>query len=346
MRFCFPLVLLALSLSACTSSLPVLNCDNSAVTGSIDRGPTEQVIRTADLAITGTATSGGLALRSLQIGNRPATSVSANFATWSASIPVATLVTLADAEGDPDGDGVASVELAAVATDSCGVAWPIGKSFRVNVDLTPEVLVSDLDVDVVIPSGKTYIPIDGTAVAALTLSAEASGSGAVVALSTSLGITSAPEDGVVLGGDGRERAAATILFYAESMADVGTALVTATSEGQIASTAIRIAGPPRLSPETLVLEPGQRELITVSSEGDIDSCVSYAETTSDIVVTAAGIPLSDAAASDGDGDGVLEILLEVRDDLDALAELRLRCCDSYDQCTDAATGLYTAGPPG
>jgi hypothetical protein len=333
-----------LLLLACEKDpIPTVDCEVTTVIGTVDHGPTDRPIR-SDLAITGTL-SADVAVRSIIIGNRPAIPVTDNFGTWSAVLPIATLVTLAATAGDTDGDGLGSVTLEATATDTCGQTHTIGSPFQVDVDLSPEVIVSSLDVDVQIPSGKSYVPKNGSAVAVLNLSADKDAAGASVVVKSSIGQLQADEDGVTLAGDGEGLASATVLFYATATDEEGTALITATAEDQVATTTVKIAGPPRLSPETLSLEAGQQEIISVYSQGSIDSCVAYAETTSAIEVSEnGGDTLFGRVVSDTDGDGWLELLVKVNDNLTEAATVQIRCCDVYNQCTSDGDGIYAVTP--
>lgn len=325
-------------LAACEAT-PTPDCAGSAVSGTASASGIQGVWRAEELLVTGTATSAGLAIRSLRVGPVAATPEvpNNNFATWSATLGAATLVSLAE----PDSSGVGALTLEAVATDSCGQEWPIGEPIALEVDLSPEVVVSSLELEVEIPSGQGYLPVHGGVAGVVWLTANADAAGAEVSLSTSLGAFS-PADTLTLSGDGSAQAQATALLVGEGAADAGTALLTATAEGELASATVRFAGAPWLSPETLALEPGDRATVLVRSEGAIDACSAYAERTGDIAVTAGGVSLYGNSVSDTDGDGVLELTLEVSDNLVEEAEVQVRCCDLYGQCSSSAAGVYTA----
>lgn len=341
-----PSIFLA-ALSGCNNPIPALECDANTVSGTISTGPTDEVVRSDTFTVTGTAISDGIAIRSITVGNVAAKADSANFATWSVAVPIGTLLSLASTVDDADGDGTVPVELTAVATDACGDTHDVGAPFTVSVDTSPDTRVTSLALSVSLPSsGASFIPVDGSSVALITLTANPESANATVQLSASRG-TLMPGASVVLAGDGVQSATSSFLLVGDSADDAGTALLTATVEEYLASATVNMAGAPSLYPGSGSLSEGADQVVTVASDGDIDSCWALAADTSAISVTSGDSSLFDGPVTDGDGDRNIEIHVKQTGPADEGATVRVVCCDRYNQCSDDgddSAGVYTYSP--
>jgi hypothetical protein len=334
-------MLVLLLLSACTGSVAQLECDNRSVVGTITAGPQDGVFRGSAFPVSGTATTDGIAIRSITVGGVPARPGSTSFGTWSVDIPMTTLQTLAVPSTDADaGEDDGEVTLSATAIDACGLPHPIGEDFTIQVDLSPDTVIDRLTLDRSIPGGASFIPVDGTTPAVLTLTANPSARNALVTLSTSLGALS-PGASVVLGGDGASDATATLLVYGDSPDDAGTALITATAEDFLASTTVALAGGPTLYPDAAALRAEGSQVVTATSDGDIASCSAFTATPDAFTATVGTTPILGTTVEDDDGDGQIQITVAHLPGSTADATLQLSCCDRYHQCTGVDEGLYT-----
>lgn len=326
--------MLLLAMLGCRDPLPTLECDGATVTGRVSAGPTDALV-VSDLLVRGTAVHAtGLAIRTVVIGDVPATATSTNFATWEATLPIAVLVASAD---DADGDGVGALSLQPEATEVCGgnagaAPIPFGEAFSVEVDLTPGVVVERVDLTL---TPTDVVPANGNVVAVATITANPEAAGAEVALEASLGRFAGDIDRVTLGGNGESDATAMVGFEADP-ADVGTALLVASSEGLVDSETVIVAGPPELTPATAQLDPGEDQVVTVSAAGGLASCFAVTATPG-AFTTDPDLLLGEQGP---DSDGRLVFTVEAGFEAMPDATLRVRCCDGFGQCTADDVGIF------
>jgi len=262
----------------------------------------------------------GLTIRTVEVAGLEADNEGFNFDAWSATVPPPVLLQLADGED--------SLELEVVATDVCGVEHVVDE---VEVVLTEPLLVERLELEVAPPGDEDWLPALSTVAAQVVVSANAEAASATVELDASLG-DFAGGNTVTLAGDGLDDASATVLF---SSGEAGTALLTASSGEEVATATVRIAGPPLLVPDLLALAPGALTSVQVLSDGRVDRCEATAA--SGILVTSGGVDISiTPAAVDVDGDGRVDLQVEVEAGLAVAASVDVVCEDPYGQEGSAA----------
>ncbi len=299
----------------CSEILP------NSVQVTITGGPTSEEVD-EDLVVTGTAShDAGLTVRSLSVAGVAATNDSFNFQTWTATVPYATLLSLS--EDSEDGSATLWTE----ATDACLLSYE-REAFTVLVDQDPGIEVGELALTLELPGEASFLPIDGTTAAVVTLTANPEAAGAVATLGASLGSFSGSDTlSLTLAGDGLNAASAQAVFSATAE---GSALLTAAAGGLVASQAVQIAGPPTLIPSEVTLDPGEQFALTVFTDGDVATCsAGYAQ---GVTVTSGGDDLTESdTAEDSDGDGHVDLLISVSEDLEEEATVSVSCADSYGQ---------------
>jgi len=223
--------------------------------------PREEPVR-QDLVLRGTAAHlEGHAIRSISVAGIPAEPIPGafNFERWEVSVPLD--IVLADDPHDADNN---LYRLRAVAQDSCGYSFDF-THVDVVVDPQPEILVEQLDLTTELPDQRTYLPTQIVVPARVTVSANAEAAGAQVTLETSRGSFASGESSVTLtlamAGD---IASASTLFTPDAE---GAAILTATSDGQLATGSIDSFGPPTIAPAAALLAPGQRLVASIVGAG-------------------------------------------------------------------------------
>jgi hypothetical protein len=327
------LTLLALApLNGCDSDPDQTDCAVAGtITGGVVSGRTDQLVDT-DLRVRGVAThSEARTIRRILVAGIAATNDGFNFDNWSVTIPIDTLAGMTTAN--------APVTIKVIAVDACQRTFELD-SFMVNVDATPGVRVTSLELAVGISSGLDYIPANGSVPAVLTITGNADAAHAIVTLSATPGtFTGAPGNRVTLQGDGTASAVATVL-YSATTATSQAVLITATAKNQLASTTIRVAGPPTLLPSSATLESGQHVGVTVLTQGTVDEC--QASPARGLSITSGGDLMKTPGGVDANGDQLIDIDVTADAPLAEAASSTVTCRDPYGQ---ASTGTYSASPP-
>lgn len=266
----------------------------------------------ADLVVRGTVIpSRDVTIRSVSVNGIQAEADSFNYSDWSATVPLATLLAAL-----PNGADEATLPI--VVSDACGQSTK--DELRVVVNRHPEVRLEMLSLAATPPAGRTFLPADGSASAALVLSGNPEARGAAVTLDTNgtahfEGAGDAPT--VVLAGDGVGPATASLLLTAD-----GAGPIILTARGGNATSmplVLATAAAPKLFPPTAKLRPGQS--LTVSLLKDVAEQVVACE-------SASTPGLSVLPADDG-----LAFELAADADLAEAATAQLTCRDGYGQTT-------------
>lgn len=326
------LLVLSLFAASCQSDPSAPACDGQGtVTGKVISGPTDQLVD-KDLRVRGVAThSEGLTIRRVLVDGIPATNDGFNFENWSVTLPIDLLAGMT-ASNNP------AITIKAEAIDVCDVRSMLD-AFTVQVDATPGVRVTQLAIQHSIASGLDYIPANGNVPAILTITANADAAHAVVTLAASIGTFSgATANQVTLQGDGTASATATVLFSATTSTS-REVLVTGSAKGMLAQTVVRVAGPPRLTPGTATLAPGQSIPVTVTTAGVLASC--QASPAAGLSIKSGGVDLMSTPVGDTNGDQQIDIVVKADPGLTAAVASTITCRDPYGQFS---TGEYTAQP--
>ena len=310
------------------------------VQGTIELQPQDAPLSGMPLMVSGSANHlGGLTIREIYVGGAQAQLDGFNFQRWSVQIPYETLLQLPVVSED---EYSRTVAVEAVAIDACEHSYTFA-SFEVEVDPSPGVQMDSLYIQAELPLGADYLPEDGSVPAVLTISGgNPQAAGAVVQLDAPSGTFVGVQNGaVVLAGDGVDAPAqATVLYYAERE---GAVMITASSEGHVATRTLDVAGPPSLLPGFGQLPAGGSLSVMVLSAGTVDHC--QANPVAGISVTSGGADLmSYMGATDENGDGHVDIMVAISEDLEEQAEVLVTCSDPFGQ---SGTGSYVglAAPP-
>jgi hypothetical protein len=300
------------------------------VTGQVLQGPTEDAVE-ADVLVTGhLAHLDGLSIRYLTVAGVSATDDGFNYDSWSATVPYATLVALAD--------DTSSVTVDVVAVDACDATYTVS-SFPVMVNLTPDVSITSLDVALELPGSASYLPPDDITPAIVKIVGDDDAAGAVVQLEATHGrfVGGDGENAVVLTGSQGFGARATVLYYADT---AGTILITATAEGLVEVATVAVAGPPTLVPPSAELGPGDKVDVAVFTDGAVTQCT--ASFTSDMTAVSGGVDLMTfAAANDSNADGRIDFTVSAETGLLDAQEVRVTCEDLFGQ---SVVGSYVGIP--
>lgn len=283
-----------------------------------------------DLVVHGTVTSPSTqAIRAVSFAGIPATADGFNFAQWSATVPLATLLAL---KGNDVGGGHATVNAPVAITSSCGGPTDLA-TVQLTVDRQARVTVSTLSLQASAPTKGQYFPLNGSALVLLTATANPEARGATVTFTASGGATLSTSS-VVLSGDGASAATATVQVAPTANDSTGTSgrvvLVGAVAKGIAATPAtIRFAGAPRILPNAFTLRPGQSVTATVLKGDDSQVVTCRALAGDGVTVTAGSASLTDSeAAADA-------ITVSVDKAVTASTKALVNCHDAYGQTTDA-----------
>jgi hypothetical protein len=336
-----PVTAAALALLAACAPVPTVCPSTEAVEGTVAGLPDDGAVLRDDLELSGTTSHpGGLAVRNVYVGGIAVTpdETAFNLSSWTITLSHAMLASLAD---DDD-----LLTLPVTAVDACGTVTALVDTRQFEVDTTVGVAVDDLQIDVHIPLGESFVPADGSAFAVLTVSAADGADDAQVHLSTSVGgfYDSSegdvdPEANVRLAGADGEPATAEVLLAGAELA--GTALIVAESEGEVDTVDLLVAAAPRLSPAAFTLQVDQQLTVDALQDlGRIDTCRATVSAAGAFTVTADGVDLGGGAAVTASADGGLAITVAATDTA-AGQSVTVECCDAYRQC---GTGTYAVDP--
>ncbi len=308
-----------------------------------------------NVTLRGTADhAGGLAIRGVSVGGVAADNTGFNFSSWSAVVPVETLVGLAEDDGTtPEGTGRARLDVA--AEDACGDTGELLDAFDLVVDLTPETVIPQGALGVTwgpvatqaAAGADDYLPADGSELALVEVCAPADAAGESATLTSAQGSFVGVGAGNTVGlaaGDcalaGTSAAAVGQAWFVPSTS-ASTAFVSAAAGGATAAVAIDVAGAPALVPSTATLGASQRVVVEVLSDGVLARCTAYGADPATLAVTLG----DDPAASLYDGQDLAglargdDLALHVEATGTTSATVSVVCCDSFDQCS--AAGTYT-----
>lgn len=302
------------------------------------------------ISIKGTALhDAGLAIRHVYVGGVEAAKKAFNFGKWEVTLDYSDLLDLEVIEATDDRE-FDRVRVAAVAVDVCGLATEFD-DFTLPVDLTPNIRLDTLAIKVTPPLGRAYLPADGSQPGTVEVMGQpGKSSGTTVNLHATSGsfMTTGNIASVTLAAAiGADMATGTLLYYGGQPGAPGipgTVLFTANAEGLVATTSVKVAGPPTILPSAATLVPGTTLQLTVMSDGKVARCgatprpgVSITSGSEDITLT--------QAANDSNGDGHPDIDIEVADEIEAAVSLTIYCSDDYQQESSAVYQVKLPEPP-
>lgn len=297
-----------------------------------------------DLTVRGTVEGfGSLAIHRVVVSGVTASNDGFNFDTWSATIPLSTLVAVAEPTEPPGGGPLRNLaELDVYLEDACGARHFQAIEDRRSVEVVDGAgTVRELMVRIEAPSGG-FIAANGVVAATVVVEASAPSAGGVVQLTTTRGtfVGAGTSADVVLQRVG-ERARASTLLTSDMAGDV---TVTARAGSLSDSATIVASAPPTISPAGGTLLAGQATAVRITTTGQLDSCVASGSPA--FRVTSAGRDLLAGPVSAGmatELDARVEALPTEVD-----ASVTLRCDDVYGQearATFTIVGVPATPPP-
>lgn len=310
---------------------PMPCASRTPITGAILAGPTDMLV-SRELSVRGTLSRPTDAtIYRVDVAGIPAMNNGFDYDLWSATIPIETLLGLADDQG--------SAIIRAVAASNCGPPTDLA-SFSARINREPGIRVERLVLaKPQIPNGESFLPATRSVSALLQLIANPKAAGAIVSLSSSTGnLSGTTGNQVTLVGDGSSDASAQVFF---SSAVPGPALLTATAGGQLASASLTIAAPPLITPAALTLSSGQSTRASVQVLGGrVESCqatpavgISVTSGTTDLMAR--------PGAVDANGDGAVDLDFAVSAMLTQPATTTVSCRDPFGQ---TGTAVFSARP--
>ena len=214
--------------------------------------------------------------------------------------------------------------------------------FTLTVTNPPsDIVVDGLTLELAIPQGRDHLPADGSATAAVSVSATGNPANAHVILTASNGalVGAGADGGVTLAATGDGEAGATVLFTPNG---AGTAVITAAySTGATAVTTVPVVASPRLAPAGATLYAGTGLDVAVLTNGEIASCQAT-PSASILVTTLDGGEVTAAPTAIGDGPGDQAVHIEAAPDAEDGASITLTCQDVWGQF---ASATFTATAP-
>lgn len=320
-----------------------IDCDHGAgdrvrITGSVQAWRSV-VDGRAVVHVEGTAEhEDGLAIQRIEVARVSADpdEGSFNFSGWAVDLEFASVRSL---QADPE---TGEVLLSVLAFDACDKSYDLG---TVGVALRDPPAVDSLTVVIDYPDGEDHLPSTLSIPAAVTVTATGNPGGVPVSLTT--------ERGEFLGGGddpaaidlrlapAAEGEAMASTFVVAQGADTGEALVTATALESAATTRIRVAGPPRLTPPGGDLLFGGIQPVDVSTDGRLVSCES--DPPDGVDISYAGQTLGGVVAIDDlDGHRATLLIAVDPDTLGAQSAFVVTCRDAYGQ---ASSGTFNTPEP-
>ncbi len=336
-------------LSACDDPAPsTLDCptdgpftiESSRVQGTVVfTEPTEPLTRGDSLDVRGTTLhDDDLAIREVLVGGVSATKSEFNFKSWNATLSYDDLINSSQL-GD-DGKVTVSVD----AIDACGNRYPFGQ-LVVDVDTTPNVAITSLELTVTYPEGKTSLPANGDAAAVITVTGMGRADTAVVSLDASAGRFQGVEtgDNVTLNAVSAEAdASATALFYADADGDL---VITATVDNIVATAIVVAAGAPTVAPGRATLTPGGSVELTVIGRGEVDYC--QASSAEYLTVSHEGAALGAAPTNvTRSADGTYRLTVAADSNADEAGAVTVTCVDTYGQFNESVIDLVIPAQTG
>ncbi|MBA2663290.1 MAG: hypothetical protein H0U74_13465 [Bradymonadaceae bacterium] len=271
-----------------------------------------------------------LAIRQVYVAGVPATlrEGAFNFSWWEAEISYEVLESLRAA-------GSRDIALQITATDACAFTHRVYSVPFVLEDQV-EVIVDALELELVLPPGRDYLPVTQSAPASVQVSASAQAVGAEVVLRATSGSFSPSDSGEItltLSASPSGRATASALFYGDRP---GTVLVTASAQSVVATATVTVAGPPVLAPSGGDLRAGESIRVEILTEGGLRSLgPCLASPVSGVDVRSSGDLMAGGAVVDTNGDGRPDFTVSVDADLEQNVSVLVTCVDDYGQSTSA-----------
>jgi len=306
--------LLALAL-ACVTPPQAPDC---STVGAITGDATATLLDDGSLNVRGTALHpDALAMRGVWVGEQPATPDGFNYSAWSASLSARELLALSD--------GTTAV-LEITTSDVC-VDRGLLTTLTVDLPRDPPHL-DRLSVELALPGGRTYLPADGSASAAVDLRANPEAAGLIAHVSSAGGSAEATEGTLALGDDGDAHWVTT--WSADT---AGPAVLAATVGAELRSAAILVVGPPLFLAYTAEIGPGAAMQLQVDpGQGSFGACSASGE----LGVSSGGRDLKQTdGGADLDGDGLLDLSVTAALDSSPGQQALIACWDAYGQTAHA-----------
>ena len=278
-------------------------------------------LASGELSITGTVSHpDGLAIRTVHVGAHTANNLGFNFDDWSLILSEEQALDAVDAD-------LFTADIQ--ATDACEQTSLL-QSLAVPLPQEPASL-SRLAIDLILPSGHTYMPADGSVSAAIDVRANPEATGLELHLSSSTGLLSAETSTFELGPDGDAHWIGT--WTANQS---GSVVITVTAGAELRTQTLIAEGSPLFLPSQAEIGPGAALVLQVDpQQGELSTCSAVGE----LGATSGTVDLrNESGGVDTNGDGLFDLFITAPLDSISGQETRITCEDVYGQ---AATAVVT-----
>lgn len=271
-----------------------------------------------EVTVRGTADqTADLAIHSIAVAGRVATSSTFNFGTWEVRVPSDALPASTDGRK----------EIRVTATDTCGTQASMTRVVEIFVPPT------DLSISEPTYAGPPFAPATKPIPITLVATASPSSRGAVLMVAPPPGWTlvGAPDGLVSLGGDGVGVARATLMLTCSADSELSDVLVVRSGSVAPVTRHIRCAGPPKMSVGDKLV-PGGSTRVDVIVDGDLAGC--QAAPNDQVTVTSGDANLmASTTVTDTNADGFPDIRVAAAATSTIGSKARILCWDSYLQTT-------------
>lgn len=279
-------------------------------------------------------------IQEVRVGDVPARLTDAAGQRWEAQL------FQADLEAHRQTDEVSRLDV--VATDLCNTSHPIDQA-SIALGPAPGVAVSELAItEEHVPDWECSVPIARGVTPLIRVTASSASVGASVKVGTSSGsFAGGSAEQTLKLIDAGDHAEATTFFVPGA---VGTAVITAAGKGDTATPlVVRVVDGPSITAPATALQRGLGYGATVSTAGNLDTCLVEEVVPGTAIVTAIEPALGIISGQTSvradpvtcDVEERVRLTVQFVDDAPAEAAVTLRCFDTYGQ---AAATTFTVAP--
>jgi hypothetical protein len=282
-------------------------------------------------------------IQEVRVGDVPARLIDAAGQRWEAQL------FQADLEAHRQADSVSRLDV--VATDLCDTSHPIDQ-VAVALGPAPGVSVSELAItEEHAPDWECSVPIAGGVTPLIRVTASPASVGASVTVRASSGsFAGGSGEQTLTLIDAGDRAQATTFFLPGA---AGTAVITAAGKGATATPlAVRVVDRPSITAPATALQRGLGYGVTVSTAGNLETCLVEEVVPGAAIVTAIEPALGIISGQTSvradpvscDSEERLRLTVQFVDDAPDEAAVTLRCFDTYGQAAQATFAVAPAAP--
>lgn len=328
-----------LAMAGCVADSQSAPCEEGGiaanVTGEITEG--KEVLPGSELKIphkVAVLIRSDVLLQEVRVGDVPARLTDAAGQRWEAQL------FQADLEAHRQTDEVSRLDV--LATDLCNTSHPIDQA-SIALGPAPGVAVSELAItEEHVPDWECSVPVASGVTPLIRVTASPASVGASVTVGASSGSFAGGSAQQTLKLiDAGERAEATTFFVPGA---VGTAIITAAGKGATATPlVVRVVDRPSITAPATALQRGLAYGVTVSTVGNLETCLVEEVVPGTAIVTAIEPALGIISGQTSvrtdlvscDSEERLRLTVQFVDDAPDQAAVTLRCFDTYGQAAQA-----------